>query len=140
MPIQPIPTLTSEGWVSEPYKKADFLLGHFFVSEASQSNTFAGNISSLPYLVQNFGSTPKEFALAVENNVTTLFNRYYVDTAGNTTISVKASIKNADDSSINRYELVLDASIIINGVNYVLGRVVDVENSIIKNISDLNNG
>jgi hypothetical protein len=137
----PVPSLSANGWVTETFAKADILLGHFFVSESSQSNVYKGQVASLPGIVQKFGANPDEMAKAVESNVAALFNRYFISSDTEVvTVSVKSSVTNANDDSVSRYELKLDVSVTINGQFYSLGRIVNVENSTIKKIIALNNG
>jgi hypothetical protein len=136
----PLPSLSATGWVDEPFKKADMILGHFFVAQASQSNLYKGEVSSLPALVQEHGKDPDLLATAVESNVSRLFNRYFGGTTPDTQVSVKVSVVDSSDDKNTRYEIRLDASVTIDGTFYSLGRIVDVENSSITKIIEINNG
>ncbi len=134
------PSLTPAGWISENYKKADMALAHFFVSQYSQSNLYKGKVSSLPYLIQQFGNDPQSLARQVESNVLTLFNRYFGEEDGNVVVSVNVSIEFPTAGDESRYEVRLDAGIAINGVNSSLGKLINVKDSTLIKITELNNG
>lgn len=134
----PYPSLSSAGFISETYKKADRIMSTFFTSEFSQSNFYRGKISSLQYLVKSHGKEPNVLALKVQEMLTALFNRYFNDTLRES-VTITVTSKDVDDSTDNRYKLNVDAVLVVDSIPYSLGRILDVENSLIKNIFEINN-
>lgn len=71
-----VPTLSGRGWLSRPREQADQILSWFFVSDYSQSEAFLGNVTSLSYLVQQYGHDKSLLTENVETTLDAYFKRY----------------------------------------------------------------
>src|SRR5574343_1329283 len=71
-----VPTLSGRGWLSRPREKADQILSWFFVSDYSQSEAFLGNVTSLSYLVQQYGHDKSLLTEKVGSTLDAYFKRY----------------------------------------------------------------
>lgn len=128
-----VPTLSASGWTNDVSEKADKLMSYYFVSEASQSNMYLGNITSLPYQIQQNGHNEVELQRMVQKELEGLFGRYF-DTA---VVEVSTDKPLANDP--NRINLRVSVIVTEGGRNYSLGRLVEVLNSNIQRIVDINN-
>ena len=134
MANNPVATLTSKGWVADPESKADALLSYIFTSDYSQSNIFRGKITSVQYMIQQWGNSPahlrNDMAKAIQSYLESNFD------AAAVTITV-IDPTSADDA---RLTVRLDAVVTQNGLTYSLGRLVSFLNSKVVSIMNLNNG
>lgn len=128
-----LPTLSSSGFVADIAEKADRLMSYYFVSDASQSNLYRGQITSLPAQVQQHGHDEINLAQAVRNELTAYLTRYFdmVD------VSTRTDLPNVEDP--NRINLTVSVIVTQDGKQYSLGRLVSVLNSKIVEIVDINN-
>lgn len=134
MANNPVPTLTSKGWVADAESKADALLSYYFTSQYSQSNLFAGNISSLQYMIQQWGNNPSALQNKLSQALQTYLGRYFDNAAVDVTVLDPTSQQDA------RLTVRVDAMVTQNGENYSLGRLVSFLNSTIVSIMNINNG
>jgi hypothetical protein len=72
-----VPTLSSNGWVTESSRKIDFLISYYSIADYSQSSFFLGQVKSLPYLLQLHQNDMVSLRDAIENDLLTLLNAYY---------------------------------------------------------------
>ena len=73
----PLPTLSTDGWVSHSKKKLDYLLTHFWLSEYSSSEIYAGHVASLPWLLQTHKNSMANLASATERTLQFYLGRYF---------------------------------------------------------------
>lgn len=72
-----MPSLSEDGWVSDPLQIADYLMSHYFLSEYSQTALFPKEVSSLPYVIYENQGNPSKTAEKVKTGLTTYFSRYF---------------------------------------------------------------
>lgn len=118
-----VPTLSPEGWVSDPRIKANKLMAYFLVADYSQSNDFQGQVRSLAYYIQkdakDFFSLKDDLILALRE----LFGRHYDN------IEVGVNILTSENTpTINASRFNIDISIIVTdkGTRHSLGRLLEV--------------
>lgn len=75
--VSNVPTLSRNGWISDSITKAQRLFIYFLHSEASQSNEFKGNISSLPYLIHLYGNSPTAMVTNLRSTLTRYLSKHY---------------------------------------------------------------
>ena len=130
----PVPTLSSDGFVTAIPSKADRLLSYFFLSQASQSNAYRGKIASLPSLIQQYGNDDYSLRTALERTLTDMLGSYFEQ------VSVTVTVTKGDDTKVpGRMDVSVSVDVIDNGISYSFGRLVQVLNSKIQRIIDLNN-
>lgn len=71
-----IPHLSTEGFITIDNIKLIKVFEHFLASEYSQSNTYAGQIGSLKYLLEHF-STESELKTNIVRTLTEMYNKYF---------------------------------------------------------------
>ena len=129
----PLPTLSSSGFVSGIAEKADRLMSYYFTSEASQSNLYRGEVTSLPKQIQLLGNDEAALAARIRTELERLFGNYF----DGVEVNVSTDIPNTADP--NRINVTVSATLIDGGQQYSLGRLINVVNSRIAKIIDINN-
>lgn len=124
-----VPTLTSMGWAGDPATMAARLIDYALTSEHSQTKFYTREVFSIPYLIQQHGDEPRRLATTMEDKLFSYFSRYF-DTAN---VSVTAD---ALDSNDGRYNLKIDVNLTLNGQRHSLGRLLQVGESKIFNVTD----
>lgn len=128
-----MPTLTASGWVDNIAEKADSAMAYYFTSDFSQSNVWAGQITSLPYEVQQNNSDPQSLQRVIQQDIKNYLGRYF-DTV---TCNVSTDLPNADDPT--RINVTLNVIVTEGGLNYSLGRLIQTVKGKIVNVANINN-
>lgn len=131
MTVAAVPSLSTDGWVTDIRKKADLVMAHYFASDYSQSNVFLSKITSLAYQVQREGHNTFELKRLIESDLQQYLGRYFDN------VQIDVRIEDEDASGTNRYNIVFDATVAEHGIRYSLGRLIEVQNSKIKRIVKL---
>jgi hypothetical protein len=126
----PVPSLSSAGWVTAPADKADLIMAHFFEAEKSQTFLYGDNVTSLQWLVEQFGNNPTSMTQELRDALNVYLNRYYT--------GVIVNINVVDDGT-PRYELRVFIQVTEDGKQYSFGKLLQVTNSKISKIISLNN-
>lgn len=106
-----VPTLTLNGFISDPEILIIKLFEYFVTSDYSQSVFFYGNIASLNKILQEYGNDFNNVSNEVMVALDMLYNRYFKDVEvncyveelkvnGNTIYNLKTDITVVDDNSI----------------------------------------
>lgn len=127
-----LPTLSSSGWIEEIAEKADRVMTYFFVSEYSQSDSFKGNITSLPHLIQKFGNDPLTLKSEVSRKLQGLLERYFDEA------SVGTEITN-EDQAHSKMDLEVSVMLRDGGEAYSLARVIKTLNGKVEEFIRVNN-
>lgn len=133
----PVPSLTETGWLEDPFKAGGQLFAYFLESEYSQSNEYAGNIISLPYIVQQHGSHPSDLCNKINEVLTSLFSRYFTTDTNIGSVTINTTHNASDD--VSNYNFTIDLSWNVDGTTYQLGRVVTIDGSVISTVIDAYN-
>lgn len=129
-----VPTLSQDGWVTNPKLGLDYLMGHLFSADYSQDPIYFGNITSLQWFVQKYSNSPIEMASALDRALTAYFGRY----ATNVIVQVQATQSTTDS---NIYTLSIFAEMDDGqGGRISISEAKDVSNSKIAQIVAANNG
>lgn len=120
---QPVPTLSSKGWLYGPAEKADYLMAYFFISDYSQSYAHLGNVKSLPYLIRQTTGDHRELPSLIISSLGSLLSAYF-DSA-----NVECSIPNINDPTTAQLEVRVIATVSQDGKNYSLGKLVSFVDS-----------
>ena len=129
-PIIPVPSLSVAGWVTAPADKASLLMSHFFEAEKSQTLLYGDKVTSLPWLVQQYGHNIIAMTQQLRTSLEVYLARYYEGA------SVEVTPK---DDGGTRYELQVYIQVTQNGKPYSVGKLLQVNNSKIQKIISLNN-
>lgn len=120
-----VPTLSTEGWLSDARLQASYLMKYFLVSDYSQSNDYLGQVKSLPYYIQRGSSNFFYLQEDIQNALRELFGRHFDDVEAGVKILTSDDLPEIDKSRYN-----IDISIIVtkNGTKYSLGRLLQIIN------------
>lgn len=77
MPTNPMVTLDTDGFLTDPAKIAARLLNLFFWSDESQSNLFRGAISSLPGIISRSPNNIQAIKDGIETALNRLFSAHF---------------------------------------------------------------
>ncbi len=128
-----VPTLSAAGWVDHPAEKADQLISYYFVSEASQTHLYPGQVVSLTAQVQEWGHDPLELRQRIRDDMERYLRPYFDEVIIDVTTETPAV------DGTNRFNVTLNCIVIDKGERYSLGRLITVVNSKIVRIVDINN-
>ena len=105
------------------------LMDSFLVTEHSQSHMYRDNITSLTYLVQQYGSEPDALAEHTRANLQNHLSRYFDE------VQVNTSTTNLDGPD-GRYNLTLDVLLTKDGKQHSLGRLLEIGESKVLSVSE----
>lgn len=129
-----LPALSEDGWTNSSIKTADYLLSHFFEAEYSQTYLYNGEITSLPYIIQNNNGNVAATISALSDRLANYFKKYF------TSVLVQGDdVTNPSESSfaeINLYLTFTDNE----GKNYSLGKLIHLQGMTITKIINISNG
>lgn len=131
----PVPTLSTQGWVTDLSSKIDFLLAHYVSTDQEQSNIYKDYISNMQYIIENYSGDPQKTADAISRSVQTYLGRYYE----NVVAEAKFSLDNAVESQTTT-KITLALNFTEEGVSYTANRLLTYFNGKFKTITEVNNG
>ena len=134
MVTKPVPVMGTQGFVDDkdPSTKFGTLMAHLFESNASQSNLYAGTISSMAAIMQQGGTDLSVLTGLLKDRLTAYFSRYY-DQA-----SVNAQVVASDASSVN-LTIRLEIRLHFQGQSQLEMESFTSTNSVLKRVFDSNN-
>ncbi len=128
---KPVPTLSSDGWVTSTSMKADYLLSYFFTSEYSSSYLSYGDISSFPWLLQNYKLDLAGLREETKVTLEKLYGRYFPSVE----VQVATKLEEGSKYAITIVVIVTD----VNGKEFSVGRVGEVLESKMVKVQKINN-
>jgi hypothetical protein len=131
--IIPVPSLSLDGWVTATASKADYLISHFFLADKSQSQLYKSEVSSLQYIIQANGGDMVKTSVELRTALVAYFARYFGPATVDTSFVQDSA--NSSKVTISIYVSFTDP----DGHEFVLARLVDLLDSKIQKITDLNN-
>ena len=129
-----LPSLSEDGWVTNPDKIADYLMSHFFVSDYSQTNMYTGHISSLPWILQETQGDIANTTRMITDTLTVYFKRYFEDT----TIEV-SEVPNNESPSKAQLSIYIQFTD-IEGKKHNISKLLLYSDTIIDKIVNISNG
>lgn len=133
--IIPVPTMSTQGWVTDLSGKLDFLLAHFFLADYNQTYLYPGKVTSLPEIIERCGGDAVQARQLLQDSLTTYLGRYYE--------SLSVEVQPTTDQDVDMAIAVdLHLNIGINDGDQVgrFERLVQSKNSKLSQIIKLNNG
>ena len=131
--IPVVPSLSPDGWVSTPSEMADYMLSHFFLSEFSRSQLFAGKVKSFVYILQDNQNNIEAITRATRDALEEYFKNYFT--------GVTAEVVNKEQSKgSNIFDLHIYVGFTGNdGQTYSLGKIINTVDSKVVKITAINN-
>jgi hypothetical protein len=106
-------------------------MDYFLMSDHSQTQFYPDEVSSMPHLIQQFGSDPSQLESRAQAALERLYGRYFDRVA----VEVTADKLNAQDG---RYNLTIDLAVVQSGKQHRLGRMLLIGDSKIISVKDPN--
>lgn len=107
MDIIPVPTLSTQGFVSDAKNKMGFLLSHYFASMNLQTTLYTGRVTSFPKIVQQCSGDSGRLVDTIKTTMETYMSRYYSQVK----IEVKAPL-DFDELVSNKFDLELNIEVV----------------------------
>lgn len=127
----PLPTLDTNGWVSDVQSKITGIFLDYLANNYSQSDIHLGNVRSLPYTIASNPRDMRGLRTAIERDLEILYGAY------TDSVTTNISITDFDDGNeLNYYNIVLDVRVQEGLSLFNIGRYIKVENGKIITISD----
>jgi hypothetical protein len=130
----PVPTLSTQGWVTDQAGKLDFLLSHFFLADFNQTFLYVGQVVSLPEIIQKSGGDAAAVIPELQRKLKAYLLKYYSNVE--LEVSSKTDL-NTDPTS--KIELMLILTLGDNGVFSSYNRLLQSKDSRLNQIIKLNN-
>lgn len=127
-------TLSTQGIIQDLEHQADKIFSYFITSEYSQSVLYAGNVSSLPWLVRTYRHDPVLLQQAVKDTLDRLFKRYFDDVSN----IVEAVQYDSEDDG--KYIIRIRSTVMLNSQEYNLAREVKYINGSFVSVINLTQG
>lgn len=134
MVAQALGVMGSMGWLNDPFKKADQLLGLFLVARNSQDPFFKVE-ASFPWLLQRYEGKQYDLAEKTQEVLQLYFSSYYE------ACKCECSIKRENEGDDSKWVLTIRLDLRDDkGRTVSLGKLVSYEGSKLLQIAALNNG
>ena len=134
-PVTPVPTMSTQGWVTDPSTKFDKLLADFFLADHNQTYLYKGNVKSLQGLIAKHGSHIQGLIEDLQVTLKVYMERYY-DIA-------EVSVAPANDMYLDpvaRMELKISIGVNDRGTQSQYGRLLEAKDGAMQRISNINDG
>lgn len=131
----PVPTLSTQGWVTDLATKIDILLAHYISTDQEQSNIYAGKVSNLQFIIEKYAGDPLSTADAISRSVQTYLGRYYE----NVVAEARYSLVDEKESQTT-VKITLSLNFTEGGVTFTANRLLTYFNGKFKEITEINNG
>lgn len=135
MDITPVPTLSTQGWVTDLSSKIDFLLAHFVSSDKEQSNIYKDNVSNLQFIIEKYAGDPLSTGDAIARTIQAYLGRYYQ----NVIAEAQFELINEKESQTT-VKITLALNFTEDGINHTANRLLTYYNGKFKEITEVNNG
>lgn len=121
MSVITVPTLSEDGWVSDPAKMLDYLFSYYILTDAQQTLVFRDSIVSLPATYHLFINDPDNLAIGIQSDFSKLLDRHF------STNEVQCYAKQ-DATNPGLFYIFLSASITDdNGVRHELNNITQLK-------------
>lgn len=127
-----VPTLSEDGWVTTPAGKVDKLLSYAYLSQASQSVLYNGNIVSVAKILAQHGTDEHGLKEELEAGFIKLMSGYFDSVEA--TVSVTPDRDKPTNLTINIQIYVVD-----DGYTYSAGHLLTTLDSNILRVFEINN-
>lgn len=134
-PVTPVPTMSTQGWVTDPSIKFDKLLADFFLADHNQTYIYKGNVKSLQGLIEKYGSEINALISDLNTVLKVYLERYYD--------MVEVDVRAANDQYVDpvgRMELTITIGVNDRGTQKQYGRLLEAVNGSMRRISSINDG
>lgn len=134
-PVTPVPTLSTQGWVTDPSTKFDKLLADFFLADNNQTYLYKGNVNSLQSIIAKNGNRIQGLIEDLQVSLRVYLERYYD--------LVEVSVAPANDiylDPVARMELSITIGVNDRGTQAQYARLLEAKDGAMQRISNINDG
>jgi hypothetical protein len=129
-----VPAMDSIGWVVDVPNKLDRLLAYFYYSDYKQSDLYAGEIVSLPRILQLVGNKANMAAPRMEDALKLYLGKHFDK------VNVEVSVVSPGDLSSTTASLKIMIGVNDAGKHQITGDLVLVSDGKIEEVVRMNNG
>ena len=126
----PVPTLSTQGWVTDLSSKIDFLLAHFVSTDQEQSNIYKTHVSNLQSIIEQHQGDPLSTADKIARTIQSYLGSYYENVVAETRFSLLN-----ETESLTTVKITLSLNFTEDGVQYTANRLLTYYNGMFKEIS-----
>lgn len=127
-----LPSLSGNGWITDPTIMLKTLLTNCLVSDYSQSNIYNGTITSFQYIVARFQHKENELVNELETHLKNYIQKFFIIS----NISVTVSDRVTD----NLFDLYISVTVTHDNKTYSLATVAAVKDGLLSNVLEVLNG
>lgn len=132
--INPVPTLSTDGWVRSSAKRIDFLMVYFFVSDYLQTTLYRGKVSSFPWIMKEHPRDMSAAAEATRKQLNIYLSTYY------DSVRIDVTVADTDPTvSATKTTMTIDATVTLNGETFSVAKLLSIVDGKLAEFSDLNN-
>ena len=133
MSVPVVPMLNETGWATSVADRLDGAFSDFITTNYSQSELWYGKLASLPYIIKATAGDLVALRSKAESTLSTHLTDLFEK------VEVRVSIK-TDPENDAKVSLVFSIVVVENGEAFNFSRTVENVNSILKLVTELNNG
>lgn len=133
--VTPVPTMSTQGWVTDPAIKFDKLLADFFLADHNQSYIYKGSIQTLQGLIEKNGNQINSLIGELQQVLRTYLERYYTTVD----LDVKPENNMITDPK-GRMTLIITVGVNDRGTQKQFGRLLEANNGAMQRIRNINDG
>jgi len=126
--------LGGKGWLTGTIETLDQCMADFLTAKYSKSELYAGSISSMAYLVGEYGQDPEAFSTQLDSVLTSYLSRWF------TTVSVSTAVTYPNNVEAARYNINLSIQVQRDGIVYDLSKVLELSNGKLQDLIEVING
>lgn len=119
---QGIPTLSTEGIITDPGKALLYIFKSFLAADQSQSNHWKGEVISLVHLIKTNKESPEGLRSATEDALNNRLSSYFDDYKVQVNISTATAL---DISETPAYNLEMAVLVVDEGARFTLSSVLN---------------
>lgn len=133
--VTPVPTMSTQGWVTDPAIKFDKLLADFFLADHNQSYIYKDSIQTLQGLIEKNGNQINSLIGELQQVLRTYLERYY------TTVDLDVRPENnMITDPKGRMTLIITVGVNDRGTQKQFGRLLEANNGAMQRIRNINDG
>lgn len=132
--VTPVPTLSTNGWVSDNAPKLDFLLAHWVSTQDNQTSLYKNQIASFQAVIEKYQHDLNTCCTQLVSNLERYLKRYYPDALVNCQFELTD-----EKTSHTLVKFIISINYTENGVGYSADRIIQSHSGKFKSITDANN-
>lgn len=131
--VIPVPTLSTNDWVSDNAPKLDYLLAYWVSTQVNQSSIYR-DVTSMQAVIEKYHDDMETCCSQLSSSLQLYLGRYYEEVV----VSCRHELYN-EKVSQTQVKFILGINYTHSGVVYSADRIISTHNGKFKSISDANN-